>query len=41
MNKYLKSIGINANKAFNNKISTKKKNRVLNSFAKLIEKNGL
>ena len=41
MNKYLKSIGINANKAFNNKISTKKKNRVLNSFAKLIEKNKL
>ena len=36
MNKYLKNIGINANKAFKKKIDTKIKNRVLDKYAYLI-----
>jgi len=39
MNKYLKNIGINANKAFKKKIDTKIKNRVLDKYAYLINKN--
>ena len=39
MNKYLKNIGINANKAFKKKIDTKIKNKVLNKYAYLINKN--
>ena len=39
MNKYLKSIGKNAHKAFNCKINTKTKNKVLKKFVILIKKN--
>ncbi len=39
MKKYLKLIGIKANKALNKKIDTKTKNKVLNRFANLIRKN--
>ena len=39
MNKYLKNIGINAQKAFEKKIDTKIKNKVLDKFAYLINKN--
>ena len=39
MNSYLTSVGKNASKAFNNKISNKLKNKVLNKFSQLIEKN--
>ena len=39
MKKYLKLIGIKANKALNKKIDTKVKNKVLNRFANLIRKN--
>ena len=41
MNKYLKNIGKNAQKAFNSKINTKKKNKVLKKFLTLIKKNKL
>ena len=41
MNKYLKNIGKNAQKAFNSKINTKKKNKVLKKFLILIKKNKL
>ena len=39
MNKYLKSLGKNASKAFNHKINTNLKNKVLIKFSQLIEKN--
>ena len=39
MKKYLKLIGIKANKALNKKIDTKVKNKVLTRFANLIRKN--
>ena len=41
MKKYLKNIGIKANKALSEKIDTKIKNKVLNQFAHLIKKNKL
>ncbi len=41
MNKYLKNIGKNAQKAFNSKINTKKKNKVLKKFLILVKKNKL
>ena len=41
MNIYLKKIGINAHKAFEKKIDTKVKNKVLNKYAYLIKKNKL
>ena len=37
MNRYMNSIGIKARKAYGYKINTKKKNKVLNSYAKLLE----
>ena len=37
MNKYMNSIGIKARKAFGYKINTKKKNKVLNCYAELLE----
>jgi len=39
MNKYLKHIGINAHQAFQNKLNTKIKNKVLNKYAYLINEN--
>jgi len=39
MNKYLINVGKNANKALDIKINSKLKNKVLNKFAKLINKN--
>ena len=39
MSKYLEKIGLNAKIAFENKISNKKKNKVLNYYAELISKN--
>ena len=39
MNKYLKLIGIKANKTLDKKINTKVKNKVLNKFVNLIKKN--
>ncbi len=39
MNNYLKSVGKNASRAFNNKINTKLKNKVLNKFSQLLKKN--
>ncbi len=39
MNNYLTSVGKNASKAFNSKINTKLKNKVLNKFSQLLEKN--
>ena len=39
MNRYLKNIGINAHKAFEKKINTKIKNKVLDKYADLINKN--
>ena len=39
MNNYLKNVGINAKKAFEKKIDTKIKNKVLDKFAYLINKN--
>ena len=39
MNKYLRNIGINAHKAFKKKIDTKIKNKVLDKYAYLINKN--
>ena len=39
MNKYLKNIGIKANKAFVKKIDTKVKNKVLVKYANLINRN--
>ena len=39
MNRYLKNIGINAHKAFEKKIDTKIKNKVLDKYADLINKN--
>ena len=39
MSKYLEKIGLNAKIAFENKISNKKKNKVLNYYAELIKKN--
>ena len=41
MNKYLKNIGIKANKAFVKKIDTKVKNKVLVKYANLINRNKL
>ena len=41
MNKYLRIIGENAQKAFNYKINTKKKNKVLKKFLILVKKNKL
>ena len=37
MNRYMNSIGIKARKAYGYKINTKRKNKVLNSYAKLLE----
>ena len=37
MNKYMNSIGIKARKAYGYKINTKKKNKVLNCYAELLE----
>ena len=39
MNKYLRLIGEKSQKAFDCKINTKKKNKVLKNFAKLIKQN--
>ena len=39
MSKYLEKIGLNAKIVFENKISNKKKNKVLNYYAELISKN--
>ena len=39
MSKYMEKIGLNAKIAFENKISNKKKNKVLNYYAELISKN--
>ena len=39
MIRYLEKIGLNAKIAFENKISIKKKNKVLNYYARLILKN--
>ena len=39
MNIYLKKIGVNAHIAFKEKIDTKIKNKVLNKYAYLINKN--
>ena len=39
MSKNLEKIGINAKIAFQNKISDKKKNKVLNYYIRLIKKN--
>ena len=41
MNKYLRIIGENAQKAFNYKINKKKKNKVLKKFLILVKKNKL
>ena len=37
MSKYLEKIGLNAKIAFENKISNKKKNKVLNYYAQLFK----
>ena len=39
MNKYLNNIGKNSQKAFNSKINTKTKNKVLKKFLMLVKKN--